>query len=65
VQSVASVWQTQYGEPQDVIFDEGAVMEEQKPLGIFSWIIIVFLLLVVLGVMGGTFFPDSFLGQPL
>jgi len=40
-------------------------MEEQKPLGIFSWIIIVFLLLVVLGVMGGTFFPDSFLGQPL
>lgn len=40
-------------------------MEEQKPLGIFSWIIIVFLLLVVFGVMGGTFFPDSILGQPL
>ena len=37
-------------------------MEEQQPLGIFSWIIIIFLVLVVLGVMGGTFFPDSFLG---
>lgn len=40
-------------------------MEEQKPLGIFSWIIIVFMLLLVFGVMGGTFFPDSFLNKPL
>ena len=31
-------------------------MEEQKPLGIFSWIIIIFLAFVVFGVMAGTFF---------
>lgn len=40
-------------------------MDEQKPLGIFSWIIIIFLLLIILGVMAGTFFPDSFLTKPL
>ncbi len=30
--------------------------EEQKPMGVFSWIIIVFLVLVIAGVMGGVFF---------
>ncbi len=51
---------------QEVIIEQGAVMaEEQKPLGILSIIIMVFLALVIFGVIGGTFFPDSFLGQPI
>ena len=42
---------------QEVIFERGVVMEdEQKPLGIFSIVIIIFLAAVVFGVMAGTFF---------
>lgn len=39
--------------------------DEQKPLGIFSIIIIAFLVLVIVGVMAGVFFPDSFFGNSL
>jgi hypothetical protein len=47
-------------------YGQGAVMaDEQKPLGIVSIIVMIFLLLLVLGVMGGTFFPDSFLNNPI
>lgn len=34
--------------------------DDQQPLGILSYVIIIFLALVVLGVMLGTFFPDLF-----
>ena len=39
--------------------------DESKPLGIFPIIIIIFLALLVFGVMAGTFFPDSFLNDPI
>lgn len=33
-------------------------MDEEKPLGVLAWIVIAFLLLVVLGVIAGTVFPE-------
>ncbi len=39
--------------------------DENKPLGVFAIIIIIFLSILVFGVMAGTFFPDSFLNDPI
>lgn len=39
--------------------------DEQKSLGIISLIVIIFMALLVLGVMLGTFFPDSFFNNPI
>jgi len=40
-------------------------MADEGKLGIFPIIIIIFLTLVVFGVIAGSFFPDSFLGNPI
>jgi len=39
--------------------------DEQKSLGIISIVVMIFLVLLIVGVMGGVFFPDSFLNNPI
>lgn len=39
--------------------------EEQKPLGVLGYIVMIFLALIILGVMLGTMLPDSFFNNPI
>lgn len=39
--------------------------DEQKPLGILSIIMMIFLVLLIFGVMAGVFFPDSFFNNTI